>query len=595
MQGKKERQEKLFVFYQLSNHVPKDNLYRRLHELLDFNFLYKVTADYYGTTGPKSIDAIVFMKLMLVGYLENTNSDRHIIRLADMRMDIRYFIGYDIDEPMPWHSTLSRTRQLYSADIFTMLFKKVLKQCIDKGMLSGRRQAVDGFFIKANASMDSLVEREILEDAETFRQELTANEEEGQLVALKIEERDFQEVMEIKPKKNFIDVIDGDSEKESINTDQEQPITPSPLDIVARNEREDAGLKPKKSPGNDTHYCPNDPDARMSVKPGKATALNYLGEISVDTASHMITHAQVFTAEKHDSQCLAAVVIHTKSNLLDNDIALLEIIADTGFSSGDALKALEANAITGYIPNRGLFNYERDGFTFYTDGDYYECANGKRLTYRGTQFDGGYFMKRYLINRKECADCPLKEQCSAHRKKLTQIRETIDKPYYDRMHVRMQTRKAKILKKLRQSTVEPVIGTLVNYLGMKRVRTKGLSQANKCLTMAAIAYNLKKMLKHKSRSTQDNLQNLKNDLKVPIKACFAMYLRFASSSCRIFDKLIFCYTENHSSRAGLCNSHFSQRYQHRGKLALAKLLNCTNLKQTKLFIIYFIQSQRRLF
>ncbi|MFI5138280.1 MAG: transposase [Sphingobacteriales bacterium] len=101
-------------------------------------------------------------------------------------------------------------------------------------------------------------------------------------------------------------------------------------------------------------------------------------------------------------------------------------------------------------------------------------------------------MKRYLVNRKECAGCAFKEQCSAYREKLTQIRKTIDKPYYDRMHVRTQTRKGKILKKLRQSTVEPVIGTLVNYLCIKRVNTKGLSQANKCLTMAALPIISKK-------------------------------------------------------------------------------------------------------
>src|SRR5260370_41041994 len=100
MQGKKDRQEKLFVLYQLSNHVPKDNLYRRLNEQLDFSFLYKATEGYYGTTGPKSIDAIVFMKLMLFGYLENTSSDRHILRIADTRGDICYFIGYVLNEPM---------------------------------------------------------------------------------------------------------------------------------------------------------------------------------------------------------------------------------------------------------------------------------------------------------------------------------------------------------------------------------------------------------------------------------------------------------------------------------------------------------------
>lgn len=65
------------------------------------------------------------------------------------------------------------------------------------------------------------------------------------------------------------------------------------------------------------------------------------------------------------------------------------------------------------------------------------------------------------------------------------------------MHTRLQTLKAKRLKKLRSSTVEPVIGRLVNYLAMKRVNTRGIQQANKCMLMAAVAYNLKKLLKFK--------------------------------------------------------------------------------------------------
>jgi len=480
MQGKKAHQEKLFVNFQLSDYVPSDNFYRRLKEQLDLRFIYTLTAKYYGTEGQKSIDPVVFMKLMLVGYLENLNSDRRIITSSRLRMDILYFIGYDLGEELPWHSTLSRTRQLYGEHVFTEVFKQVLKQCIDKGMVSGRRQAIDGFFIKANASLDSMIEKEILDDITTYGQELNANEDE----------------------------------------DKEQPV----IKLKERNKDNDKVLKPKNNPGNDTHYSPSDPDAKMSVKPGKPTALNYLGQVSVDTASHMITHVQVFTAEKHDSQCLAAVLRHVKNNLLENDIALQEVIADTGYSSGDALKALQAHKITGYIPNRGTFNFERNGFTYHIEGDYYECANGKRLTYRGTQYDGGYFMKRYLIGRKECTGCPLKEQCSAFRKNVTQIRETVDKPYYDQMHIRMQTRKANILMKLRQSTVEPVIGTLVNFLGIKRVNTKGLTQANKCLTIAAIAYNLKKMLKYKPRLIQDNIQNLKNGLKQLFRPFFEIYI-----------------------------------------------------------------------
>jgi outer membrane protein assembly factor BamB len=79
MQGKKPYSEKLFNNFQLSERVPKDNFYRQLKEVLDLHFLYKATSPYYGREGQKSIVPVVFFKLILVGYLENLNSDRKII------------------------------------------------------------------------------------------------------------------------------------------------------------------------------------------------------------------------------------------------------------------------------------------------------------------------------------------------------------------------------------------------------------------------------------------------------------------------------------------------------------------------------------
>ncbi len=162
MQGKKQYQEKLFTSFQLSDRVSAGNFYRRLKDILDLQWLYKATLKYYGTEGQSSIDPVVFFRFMLIGYLENIISDRRLIATVNMRMDMLFFIGYDIDEPLPWHSTLSRTRQLYGEEVFKELFKKILKQCIDKGMVSGVRQAVDSVFVKANASMDSVLEKEVL-------------------------------------------------------------------------------------------------------------------------------------------------------------------------------------------------------------------------------------------------------------------------------------------------------------------------------------------------------------------------------------------------------------------------------------------------
>ena len=156
MQGKKHYQPTLFKTFELSSRIPENNFYRQSKSVLDLRFLYSQTKEYYGDCGQKSLDPVVFFKLCLVGYLENMISDRKLIEHCSMRMDILYFIDYDIDEELPWHSTISRTRQLFPEEVFEQVFTKVFGMCVDKGMVSGHTQAIDAAPVKANASMDSL-------------------------------------------------------------------------------------------------------------------------------------------------------------------------------------------------------------------------------------------------------------------------------------------------------------------------------------------------------------------------------------------------------------------------------------------------------
>jgi transposase len=464
MQGKKQFIPKLFTSFQLSERVSEDNFYRRLKEAIDLSWLYKATAKYYGTEGQVSMDPVVFFRLMLIGYLENIISDRQIIRTVSLRLDMLYFIGYDIDEPLPWHSTLSRTRQLYGEEIFKKLFKEVLKQCIDKSMVAGKRQSIDSVLVKANASMDSVMAKEILQDAEEYADALKEDE----------------------PAKQ--------------SEQQKQTGTAEHLKVYGNEETvrkaEDKDKVPKKKLGNETHYSPTDPDARISTKTNKGVHLNYLSQVSVDSAHHVITNIEAHHADKRDSECLIAALIHTTNNLKEADLKVEEIICDGNYGSGETLKYLEQEKITGYIPNPGQYKSEREGFTYHDGGDYYTCAQGAILTYKNTYADrDGYLKKEYRSNRQDCKRCPLREKCLGKKAKEKKLSDTIDKPFYDRMDARMQTSKGRRMKKLRQSTVEPVIGTLVNYLGMCKVNTKGIKQANKCMLMAAVAYNVKKMMK----------------------------------------------------------------------------------------------------
>jgi transposase len=101
MQGHKQFVGKVVLRFRLSERVPKHNLYRQLSELLDWDFLYLQTQALYSHTGQPSLDPVVFFKLMLVSRLESLVSDRRLIEHCSLRLDILYFLGYEVDCQLP--------------------------------------------------------------------------------------------------------------------------------------------------------------------------------------------------------------------------------------------------------------------------------------------------------------------------------------------------------------------------------------------------------------------------------------------------------------------------------------------------------------
>ncbi|MBX6360165.1 MAG: transposase [Acidobacterium ailaaui] len=81
--------------------VPADNFYRQLDKALNLYFLYAATKKYYRSEGQESIDPVVFFKILLVGYLNNINSNRKLIEYCSDSLAIRLFLRYDIDEALP--------------------------------------------------------------------------------------------------------------------------------------------------------------------------------------------------------------------------------------------------------------------------------------------------------------------------------------------------------------------------------------------------------------------------------------------------------------------------------------------------------------
>jgi Transposase DDE domain./Transposase domain (DUF772). len=399
-----------------------------------------------------------------------------------MRLDILFFLGFDIDEQLPWHSTLSRTRQLFPEKIFEEVFTHVLGMCVDKGMVSGHTQAMDSAPIKANASMDSL--------------ELKVPEEELEAYLQKAR---YQSREDRKPKKNKA------SRNQQIITADKRELQ----GIKSRNrnwqrnqdQRPGAGNKGAKYTSNKTHYSPTDPDARISVKPGKARKLNYLNNISVDTANHVITDVKAYHADKKDNQYLQDATKRLKHRLKKQGLLFTNLLADAGYSSGENYAFLEKENIISYIPPHGTYKGGPEGFTFCKEENYWLCPQGKKVTFRKRKMVTNSLQDHYLTKRSDCKNCPIKQKCIG-KSFEKRIAITVYKEEYERNNKRVRSKFGKYIKGKRQSTVEPVFGTLTGFMGLRKINTIGIAQANKVMHMSATAYNLKKLMKFMSKTAE---------------------------------------------------------------------------------------------
>lgn len=179
-----------------------------------------------------------------------------------------------------------------------------------------------------------------------------------------------------------------------------------------------------------------DPEARISVKPGKARALNYLCSMAVDEGHGLINHIQADLADRRDSMLLLSIVEPLRQRLLLHELPVREVVADTNYSNGLNYALLEAQGITPWIPVFGKYKLEIEGFTYDADTDCFICLAGEMLPFKGfdKNQDGG-LGKVYRAASRDCRSCPCKPICAPKVKKRQLIR-TAYAPHYRRALVR---------------------------------------------------------------------------------------------------------------------------------------------------------------
>src|SRR5215203_5074968 len=163
MMGTKERAFGPLPAVTLEALVPSDHFYRHLERTIDLGFVRDLVRDVYATIGRPSIDPVVFFKLQLILFFEGLRSERQLMQVVADRLSLRWYLGYDLIEPLPNHSSLSRIRERYGLVVFRRFFETIVEQCVAAGLVWGEELYLDATKVAADAALASLQPRFVVE------------------------------------------------------------------------------------------------------------------------------------------------------------------------------------------------------------------------------------------------------------------------------------------------------------------------------------------------------------------------------------------------------------------------------------------------
>src|SRR5499425_1806237 len=147
-------QEQFFYSFRLDEAVPNDHPVREVAAVLDMSWVYAELASYYSQLGRPSIDPVLMIRMLIVGYVFAIRSERALCREVRVNLAYRWFCGLGIEDNIPDHSVFSRARneRFRDSDIFRGVFERVVETCIAAGLVGGQGFAVDASLIQADAN-----------------------------------------------------------------------------------------------------------------------------------------------------------------------------------------------------------------------------------------------------------------------------------------------------------------------------------------------------------------------------------------------------------------------------------------------------------
>jgi transposase len=377
--------------------VPKDNFYRRLEATLDLSFVRDLVRDCYASSGRPSVDPVVFFRLQLVMFFEDLRSERQLMEVAADRLSVRWFLGYNLNEPLPDHSSLTRIRERYGIRTFRRFFERIVELCVEAGLVWGKELYFDATKVEANASLDSMRSRSLMEHgleehlADIFPEEDQPVEESANAL----------QITAVGPA--------GQEEGQALAEANAKPHRW--IKEAGRQQREVVRWGYRRVA--DLRTSATDPDATpMQRKKKGASRLGYLTHYVVDGGkARVILDVLVTPAEVTENLPMLELLfrscfrwrLHPRS-----------VTADAAYGTTENVAAIEKAGIRAYTVLRehekGTSLFGRHAFTYDAQRDLYICPRGQTLHRQG--YDHRERSIRYAASSSTCSACSLKAKCT---------------------------------------------------------------------------------------------------------------------------------------------------------------------------------------
>jgi transposase len=476
MMGTKKRTVGPLCNRSLETLVSAGHFYRHLHTALDLTCVRDLVRSTYKVCGRPSIDPVVFFKLQVVMFFEGLRSERELVRVAADRLSVRWYLGYDLDEALPDHSSLTRIRQRYGVAVFRRFFQAIVEQCQSAELVWGKELYCDATQVKANASLDSIAPRFAVEAhlGELFTEEDAVEPAPAEDASQPIE----------------LPVPISEAEREQFARFNEERH-----DWLARDGAPDrtitrAGYRRR----SDFEASTTDPDAAlMAVKKG-GLHFGYHDHYAVDGGkARIIREVLVTPADVMENQPFLDMLWRTCFRW---QIRPDQVTGDTTYGTVENIVAVEDQQIHAYVPlpdfdQRTPF-YGASRFTYDPERDEYRCPQDHALPRSHAKYTEGVVV--YQGDAATCNACPLKAACTGS-SQGRQVRRSLYAEYLGRVRAYHETAAyAKAMGK-RKVWVEPLFGEAKDWHGLSRFRLRRLWKVNVEALLIATGQNLKRVLR----------------------------------------------------------------------------------------------------